>query len=350
MINKIVMKNVASYKEETVLETDKKVNLIYGLNGTGKSTLSGFLYCIDDSQYSDCKIEGLRSTDRVLVYNQQFITDNFYETEDISGIFTLSKENKDAVEAIDGAKSNLAKLSEEKTKITDDKEACVLKYQKQVQDFQKEVWKIKTEYTGGDRVLEYCLEGLKGNKETLFKHLLEIQPSEQKIEYTVEDLKQEISELQESGEKEKYISKVNFGVEHIEESPLLSKAIVGNKNSTVSGLIELLGNAKWVDEGIQYVHMDGEVADCPFCQQQTISKIFLDKLKDYFDESYKMDKAEIERLLHEYENLVNRGLGYIEEIKGNRFLKKSEKEIEVFVANIKPELFIKTGCAMMCSA
>ena len=28
MINKIVMKNVASYKAETVLETDKKVNLI----------------------------------------------------------------------------------------------------------------------------------------------------------------------------------------------------------------------------------------------------------------------------------------------------------------------------------
>jgi len=31
MINQIVMKNVASYKAEAVLETDKKVNLIYGL-------------------------------------------------------------------------------------------------------------------------------------------------------------------------------------------------------------------------------------------------------------------------------------------------------------------------------
>lgn len=211
MISKIVMKNVASYKEETVLATDKKVNLIYGLNGTGKSTLSGFLYCIEDSQYSDCKIEGLRGTDRVLVYNQQFITDNFYETEDISGIFTLSKENKDAVEAIDAAKSSLIKLSEEKTKITNDKVACESKYQKQIQDFQKEVWKIKTEYTGGDRVLEYCLEGLKGNKETPFNHLLEIPLPEQKLEYTVENLKQEISELQESGEKEKYIQKCILG-------------------------------------------------------------------------------------------------------------------------------------------
>lgn len=335
MINKIVMKNVASYKKETSLETDKAVNLIYGLNGTGKSTLSGFLYNTKDLQYSECDIEGLSSTDRVLVYNQQFITDNFYETENISGIFTLSKENKEATRAIDDARKKLTKLSEEKTKITNEKTAFESKYQKQIQDFQKEVWKIKTEYSGGDRVLEYCLEGMKGNKEILFKHLLEIPLSEEKIEYTVENLKQEVNELQESGEKEKYFSKVNFGVGHIEKSPLLSKAIVGNKNSSVAELIEQLGNSKWVDEGIQYVHMDGEVADCPFCQQKTVSKIFYDKLKDYFDESYKRDKAEIERLLHEYEDLINKGLNYIEEIKGNRFFKKREKEIEACVANVK---------------
>ncbi|MCM1232490.1 MAG: AAA family ATPase [Ruminococcus flavefaciens] len=335
MISKISMKNVASYKKETILETDKKVNLIYGLNGTGKSTFSGFLYSTDDSQYRDCKVEGLSSTDRVLVYNQQFIMDNFYETENISGIFTLSQENKAATQAIDDARRKLTKLSEEKTKIISDKAAYESKHQKQIQDFQKEVWKIKTEYSGGDRVLEYCLEGMKGNKEILFKYLLEIPLSEEKIEYTVENLKQEVNELQESGEKEKYISKANFGVGYIEESPLLSKIVVGNKNSSVSGLIELLGNSKWVDEGIQYVHIDGEVADCPFCQQKTISKVFYDNLKGYFDESYKTDKAGIERLLYEYEDLVNKGLVYIEEIKENRFLQKREKEIESCVANIK---------------
>ena len=343
MINKIVMRNVASYQDETILKTDKKVNLIYGLNGTGKSTLSGFLYNTRDSRYSDCEMEGLRSTDRVLVYNQQFITDNFYETENINGIFTLSKENKAATQAIGNARKELAKLSDEKLKITNDKAASEKKYQKQIQDFQKEVWKIKTEYSGGDRVLEYCLEKMKGNKEVLFNYLLEIPLSEEKIEYTVETLKQEVSELQESEEKENYISEISFGVKHIEESPLLSKVIVGNKNSSVSGLIELLGNSKWVDEGIQYVHMDGEVADCPFCQQKTVSKMFYNKLKDYFDESYKMDKAEIERLLHEYEDLMNRGLECIETKKKNSFFKKREKEIEVCTANIHKVLVENIG-------
>lgn len=89
--------------------------------------------------------------------------------------------------------------------------------------------------------------------------------------------------------------------------------------------------------------MDGEVADCPFCQQKTVSKMFYNKLKDYFDESYKMDKAEIERLLHEYEDLMNRGLECIETKKKNRFFKKREKEIEVCTANIHKVLVENIG-------
>ena len=37
MINKITLDNIASFKKSDSLETDKKINLIYGLNGTGKS-------------------------------------------------------------------------------------------------------------------------------------------------------------------------------------------------------------------------------------------------------------------------------------------------------------------------
>ena len=42
MITKVSLKGVASYKQKAVFETDKKVNLLYGLNGTGKSTFSEF--------------------------------------------------------------------------------------------------------------------------------------------------------------------------------------------------------------------------------------------------------------------------------------------------------------------
>ena len=42
MIRKVNLK-CASYKEMATLVTDKKINLIYGLNGSGKSTFSEYL-------------------------------------------------------------------------------------------------------------------------------------------------------------------------------------------------------------------------------------------------------------------------------------------------------------------
>ena len=96
MISKITLNKVASYKSQTVLETDKKVNLIYGLNGTGKSTLSDYLHHRADEKYINCSVEGIDKNHNILVYNQNFIQESFFEAENLKGIFTLSKENKEA--------------------------------------------------------------------------------------------------------------------------------------------------------------------------------------------------------------------------------------------------------------
>ena len=275
MINKIRMKNVASYKAETVLETDKKANLIYGLNGTGKSTVSGFLYDIKNSLYSDCAVEGLRDTDKLLVYNQQFIKDNFYETEEIQGIFTLSKENKAAKTIIENAAKTVRTLLEEQRKQLEQEEISHTNYRKEMEDYQKEIWKIKTEYTGGDRVLEYCLDRLKGNKQVLFDYIISVDLPEQKPVYTVDDLKREAMTLQGDAKKEEMLSSISFMLSELEKSPLLSKAIVGKEDSTVSEIIDKLKNSDWVNNGLQYVRMDEEPATCPFCQQPTITKALL---------------------------------------------------------------------------
>lgn len=101
MISKITLNGVASYKKEAILETDKRVNLLYGLNGTGKSTFSEFMYNQSDVRFSKCSIEGLEENDEILVYNQKFVQDTFYEPQGIHGIFTLSKGNAEAKKLID---------------------------------------------------------------------------------------------------------------------------------------------------------------------------------------------------------------------------------------------------------
>ena len=95
MITKISIQQVASYGENpSVLETNKKINLIYGLNGTGKTTISKFLQKNDNPNFSNCLIAGLNN-EKILVYNKKFIDDNFYQDTQKS-IFSLKSENKEA--------------------------------------------------------------------------------------------------------------------------------------------------------------------------------------------------------------------------------------------------------------
>ena len=172
MITKLNINKVASYKSPTTLETDKKVNLIYGLNGTGKSTLSNFLHQHTDEKYKDCSIEGLDESHEIIVYNQKFILENFFEPENQKGIFTLSKENKDAETNIANATKEISTL-----KIEEEKKSKELEIEKnsinQKENIAKDsIWKIKTDYRRGDRVLEFCLEGYKGSKASLYNQII----------------------------------------------------------------------------------------------------------------------------------------------------------------------------------
>ncbi len=110
MLKSISIDKVASYKNKVSLITDKKINLIYGLNGAGKSTFSNYLYDRNDSNYKDCSIDGLDSDHEILVYNNNFIQENFFEADDLKGIFTLSKENKEAEIKISNALKEIEKL------------------------------------------------------------------------------------------------------------------------------------------------------------------------------------------------------------------------------------------------
>ena len=334
MISKIVLNGVASYKKEAVLETDKKVNLLYGLNGTGKSTFSEFLYEQSGARFSQCRIEGLEDNDTILVYNKKFVQDIFYEPQGIHGIFTLSKGNAEAQKAIDNANAEVKKLTEQKRKIEEKRIKDRQKHLGEIEEYKKQVWKIKTEYTGGDRVLKFCLDGLKGNKETLFKHLVSLEKKEGEIDYSVDDLKKEAQQLQGENQSRQILSKVLINIDDIEQSELLSKVIVGNKNSSVATVIEELGNSDWVNTGIKYVHIDGEKGLCPFCQQKTITQNFLDQINAYFDESYNQDKSQIEQMIYRYDKEIKKVTDFLNAIKEDSFLEKKKAEIENLSANL----------------
>lgn len=89
MLTKILINGAATFKSQTTLETDRKINLIYGLNGSGKSTVCRFLRNPDNAEYAQCQVIG-REGSKIYVFNEDFIRENFYESSLIKGIFEYS--------------------------------------------------------------------------------------------------------------------------------------------------------------------------------------------------------------------------------------------------------------------
>ena len=311
MIKKITLNGIASFKEETSLETNKKINLIYGLNGTGKTTISKYLQSLSDpnkdnsetNNFEKCHIEDFDpKVQKILVYNQKFIQENFYESKTQKGVFTLQPDNKKALNEIDRAESEKQKLNEgleqENTK-NHEKNQEINKHKEKIKN---KLWEINKKYVGGDRIFDKAkfLNGLK-TKNNLYNYVLKI--NLKKTERTISHIEEELEPLLKGDNKRELLNPIDdkekFSI--IEKDDIFQKEIVGNENSTIAELITKLGNSAWVKKGLEYVK--GERETCPFCQEETLRKDLIENIKNYFDESYKEDIVSLESLKRNYETL-----------------------------------------------
>lgn len=328
------MNDAACYNAETGLETDKKINLIYGLNGTGKSTLSNYLYNPNDPLYSKCNI--ISNNEEILVYNQKFIRENFYLSDDLKGVFTLSKENAQAIENIKTLDSERVGINGEQTKLTSDKNALIADGSKKRATIEDLVWKIKTEFAGGDRVLEYCLDNLKGKKETLFNFFAALKLTDAKPEKTIKDLKAEIESISgDNARKHDLIPCIETVISQLETNAIFEESIKGNDDSVVAGLIVRLNNSDWVKKGLQYVDIESTAeSTCPFCQSKTITNALVAEIKGYFDETYEQKLKSISLIHESYSSLRSR-IPAKSTYLANPFISESPEEFEALYESLR---------------
>ncbi|MFI3246830.1 MAG: AAA family ATPase [Ferrimonas sp.] len=307
MIESIKLKGVASYSEtsEVVITTDnKKINLFYGLNGSGKSTIGKFLHDPELPEYRNCSIQPSKLDENILVYNQEFIRSNFYEIPDFQGVFTLSEENKEAEQAIEEATEETTRLCqciEDFEKKKSDKESGI---EHEKTSLKESVWKEKK--THEDSALSFCLKKFQSSKVN-FLEKVRLSSSSENVTSTIESLQKEARELsgQDSSERPS-VPTINLDVSSFENDPILKQIIVGSKDSYLSDLVEQLGNSDWVKSGLEYMEPDNP---CPFCQQELSSSI-TEAINQLFNETYSKKVSQIEELFSIYRALV-------EDIKSN---------------------------------
>uniref|UniRef100_UPI0025DA4D27 AAA family ATPase n=1 Tax=Marivirga sp. TaxID=2018662 RepID=UPI0025DA4D27 len=119
MIKKIEIKDIASYSPEGEEIPDlKKVNFFFGNNGSGKSTITKFLYNLNlqkdlsETRYKNCTTEGFNDqTHQILVFDDQFVERNFINKNFQPGIFSLNEKN-DEIDILINAEKEKLKIDE----------------------------------------------------------------------------------------------------------------------------------------------------------------------------------------------------------------------------------------------
>ena len=82
----------------------------------------------------------------------------------------------------------------------------------------------------------------------------------------------------------------------------MQKPIIGNQDVSIAALINQLGNADWVKQGLHF--HDQVNSTCPFCQQTT-SIEFSNELSQFFNDAYQADLQEVANLKSKYESAKN---------------------------------------------
>ncbi|NIC26063.1 AAA family ATPase [Serratia plymuthica] len=288
------IKAVKSYSKEKNVEIDlsKKINLIYGQNGSGKSTISGYFYKPQNLAYNSCTFSD-ENKYRYIVYNSDFVEDSFYNKSEQPGVFTLSQANKDTLDLIKESERKIANLKGKISRLDiscQDKDDMMAKV---INSCKEDVWS-KCAHVRKTELSELMSGSLK--KETFYQKI-DAQSQDKNRNINTDDLLKEYIDLKGSeGISYSLITSPSPPLLTPGQHELLAISLIPSKDSYLSRVINELNNADWIKVGLHYTR--GE--QCPFCQKNTIDVDFIKEIKSIFDETYEKTVTSLRELLGYY--------------------------------------------------
>ncbi|WBA79837.1 AAA family ATPase [Endozoicomonas sp. GU-1] len=309
----IKMKNVASYHatEEQVLDISKQNTIVYGMNGAGKSTISNFLYSLQNDQattsdeFLSCSAQ-IDGEANYFVYNQKFIDDVFADKDHQQGVFTLSKDNVD----IERKKKHFETRKDKFSVLYSNTKSESKRLNKEMDDaksmIEEEVFKVK-------RALERTAlsDFLTGHKykNSFYQKVISVDPLS---DVSLDDLIAEINKLHKyKGNKIGKITLPTFPAISEKNLKILQEPFVTSGNTQFSEFVNRLDNLTWVVKGKSDYLKEGQTT-CPFCQRETIDDQLRNHMENLFDDTYKDNLNQLNSLLQSYSEQTSI---YIEKIK-----------------------------------
>ncbi len=300
MISSLTIKDVASFNSSApvqIANLNKKVNLFFGLNGAGKSTIANFLQNQEDDAFKSCSINPAISPDiELFVYNQKYVENNFYQKQSQEGIFTVGEESKEVQLDLDNKNDELTKLNMSLSELQAKGKTLSDRKDSHFNTLKEAIWEEKKAIDKSP--LRFCLKGY-GTKDKFLSQVLE---SNGDISKKLEDLEKEIEGITDSSEKRIWKDPVFFDAIDVEQDELLSQKVIGSGDSYLSAFINELDNIDWVKKGKTYLDQEDK---CPFCQQD-LQENFKSELSKLFDQTYEKNIERLKSLHSSYSIAVDK--------------------------------------------
>lgn len=333
MIENILIKNVASYDNTgTQLSSLKKINFIYGANGSGKTTISNLLSGQDNPEFKDCLLQWKHEQElNRLVYNKKFREQNFGKGK-IEGVFTLGEATKEDMLLIEEKQKDLKTLKDDGLK----KKETLEKQEKTKSDeetsFKESIW-VKI-YKKHEVEFKEAFQGSMQKESFKSKLLTEFKTNKSALQ-SFDDLKKKSKTIfGKAPEPIELLNIVDFNkIITIEKDVVWGEKIIGKSDVDISRLIQKLNINDWVNQGRSYIQ---DNLTCPFCQQPTIEEGFKKQLESYFDESFTASIKKITVFIDEYNLFTNNAINELAKIEENQKSNNGTKlDIDKFSAYLK---------------
>ncbi len=304
MIKNIYIRNIATFGDTVVsMQNLKKINFIYGSNGSGKTTISNFIKEPENPDYGDCILEWKYDIQiNTLVYNKKFREENFGRGL-IPGIFTLGSDSVDEMNLLNDKTEKLSEIHQEGIR-----EKRILEKQKNKKEeteerFKENFWQAV--YKKYEHQFYDVFKGCRQKKSLKDKILREFETNSSKL-LSYEAILEKYNNI--FGQRPEWLDKLKIpdfsDIGDIEKHDIWNKKIIGKEDIDIAELIKNLGINDWVFEGRNYIQEDSK--KCPFCQQETISPDFRNQLEEYFDDSFRNDISNLKQYSDRYESAYSR--------------------------------------------
>ncbi|HBX5941231.1 TPA: hypothetical protein MH583_26665 [Klebsiella pneumoniae] len=281
------IRGVRSYApdRDICFDLSSKVTLIYGQNGSGKSTVSGYFYDPESDKYRHCAFDSPHIS-HFQVFNQEYIDSKFARSDYQPGIFTLSEANQESQDKINSNNKERTKLSARIDKLKEE----VAEKEGMKETIADQCARDIFNRTVNDRKsLSDFLDGAK-IKRSFYERMVATPFSD--VRTTTEELAEKwrmLSQSEGTLVAELHIPPTSALTEEIKK--LMKEPVMPAGSTQFSFLIQKIGNADWVRQGQHYIHDD----ICPFCQQSMDVTSFSRELTQMFDETYQTSLTTLSR-------------------------------------------------------